>query len=46
MTDPDPNPFADCDAITCYGGAKLFDKHLGLDDSLRRQRDYLLAATP
>jgi hypothetical protein len=28
MTDPDPNPFADCDVIVCYGGAKLFDKHL------------------
>ncbi len=20
MTDPDPNPFADCDFIVCYGG--------------------------
>jgi hypothetical protein len=29
MTDPDPNPFADCDYIRCYGGAKLADKHLG-----------------
>jgi hypothetical protein len=28
MTDPDPNPFADCDVIVCYGGAKLTDKHL------------------
>jgi hypothetical protein len=28
MTDPDPNPFADCDVIVCYGGAKLEDKHL------------------
>jgi len=28
MTDPDPNPFADCDVIVCYGGAKLADKHL------------------
>jgi hypothetical protein len=27
MTDPDPNPFADCDGIRCYGGATLFDKH-------------------
>jgi hypothetical protein len=26
MTDPDPNPFADCDFIVGYGGAKLFDK--------------------
>jgi hypothetical protein len=23
MTDPDPNPFADCDVIVCYGGAKV-----------------------
>jgi hypothetical protein len=22
MTDPDPNPFADCDVITCYGNAR------------------------
>jgi hypothetical protein len=28
MTDPDLNPFADCDFIVCYGGAKLFDRHL------------------
>jgi hypothetical protein len=28
MTDPDPNPFADCDIIVCYGGATLTDKHL------------------
>src|SRR5712692_3320729 len=27
MTDPDPNPFADCDVVVCYGGAKLADKH-------------------
>jgi hypothetical protein len=20
MSDPDPNPFADCDVIVCYGG--------------------------
>jgi hypothetical protein len=25
---PDPNPFADCDAIVCYGGAKPTYKHL------------------
>jgi hypothetical protein len=28
VTDPDPSPFANCDAIVCYGGAGLFDKHL------------------
>jgi hypothetical protein len=28
MTDPDPNPFADCDVVVCYGGAKPEDKHL------------------
>jgi hypothetical protein len=28
MTDPDPNPFADCDVIVCCGGAKLTAKHL------------------
>jgi hypothetical protein len=28
MTDPDPNPFSDCDAIVCYGNAKPTDKHL------------------
>jgi hypothetical protein len=28
MTDPDPNPFADCDVIVCRGGAKLTAKHL------------------
>jgi hypothetical protein len=28
MSDPDPNPFADCDLNVCYGGAKLADKHL------------------
>ena len=28
MTDPNPNPFADCDVIVCYGGAKLTDEHL------------------
>jgi hypothetical protein len=28
MTDLDPNPFADCDYIRCYGGAKPADKHL------------------
>ena len=28
MTTPDPNPFADCDVIVCYGNAKLTDKHL------------------
>jgi hypothetical protein len=22
MTDPDPNPFADCDGVVCYGRAK------------------------
>jgi hypothetical protein len=22
MTDPDPDPFADCDYITCYGGGQ------------------------
>jgi hypothetical protein len=22
MTDPDPNPFADCDAIVCCGGGQ------------------------
>jgi len=26
MTDPDPNPFGNCDVIVC--GAGLFDKHL------------------
>jgi hypothetical protein len=28
MTDPDPNPFANCDVIACYGNAKPADKHL------------------
>jgi hypothetical protein len=28
MTDPDPNPFADCDVIVRRGGAKLTAKHL------------------
>jgi hypothetical protein len=28
MSDPDPNPFADCDAIVCYGNAKPTDTHL------------------
>jgi hypothetical protein len=28
MTDPDPNPFSDCDHIRCYGGATFADKHL------------------
>jgi len=28
MTDPDPNPFADCDVIVCYGGAKPTDQQL------------------
>jgi hypothetical protein len=28
MTDPDPDPFADCEVIVCYGGATLVDKHL------------------
>jgi hypothetical protein len=28
MSDPDPDPFADCDIIVCYGGAKPTDKHL------------------
>jgi hypothetical protein len=23
MTNPDPNPFADCDVIVCYGGKLL-----------------------
>jgi hypothetical protein len=27
MTDLDPNPFADCDVIVCYGNAKSTDKH-------------------
>ena len=27
-TMPDPNPFADCDAIVCYGNAKPTDTHL------------------
>jgi hypothetical protein len=27
VTDPDPSPFANCDAIVCYGGAGLLDKH-------------------
>jgi hypothetical protein len=26
-TMPDPNPFADCDAIVCYGNAKPTDTH-------------------
>jgi hypothetical protein len=25
---PDPNPFADCDAIVCCSGAKVTAKHL------------------
>jgi hypothetical protein len=29
MTDPDPNPFADCDVIACYGNAGPTDVHLG-----------------
>jgi hypothetical protein len=28
MTNPDPNPFADCDFIVCCGNAKPEDKHL------------------
>jgi hypothetical protein len=28
MQGPDPNRFADCDVIVCYGGAKLTDEHL------------------
>jgi hypothetical protein len=28
MIDHDPNPFADCDFIVFYGGAKLTDRHL------------------
>jgi len=28
MPDPDPNPFADCDAIVCYTNAKPTDTHL------------------
>ena len=28
MTNADPNPFAYCDLIVCYGGAKLTHKHL------------------
>jgi hypothetical protein len=31
MTDPDPNPFADCDVIICYVGAKVLDRHLASD---------------
>ena len=27
MPDPDPNPFADCDTIVCYGNAKPADTH-------------------
>ena len=27
MPDPDPNPFADCDTIVCYGNAKPTDTH-------------------
>jgi hypothetical protein len=26
--DHDPNPYADCDFIVCYGGATVYDKHL------------------
>jgi hypothetical protein len=49
MTDPDPNPFADCDVIVCRGGAKLTAEHLAStihrsDDEIigwleRRRRD-------
>ena len=28
MTTPEPNPFADCDVIVCYGNAKLTENHL------------------
>jgi hypothetical protein len=28
VTAPDPNPFADCDVIICYGGVKVADRHL------------------
>jgi hypothetical protein len=28
MSDPDPDPFAECDCIVCYGNAKLADTHL------------------
>ncbi len=28
MPDPDPNPFADCDTIVCYGNAKPTDTHI------------------
>ena len=28
MQAPDPDPFDDCDAIVCYGGAKATDNHL------------------
>jgi hypothetical protein len=27
MTNADPNPFAYCDLIVCYGGARRTDKH-------------------
>jgi hypothetical protein len=36
MTDLDPDPFADCDAIVCCGGAKLTAKHLASTNLLQR----------
>ena len=42
MPDLDPNPFADCDTIVCYGNAKLTDTHRQ-GDPLHRWRNYRVA---
>jgi len=42
MPDPDPNPFADCDTIVCYGNAKPTDTHRQRD-ALHRWRNYRVA---
>jgi hypothetical protein len=44
MQAPDPDPFDDCDAIVCYGGAKATDNHLAstvhcVDDEIYRMAE-------
>jgi hypothetical protein len=34
MPGPDPNPFADCDVVVCYGGAKLASIIHCIDDEI------------
>jgi hypothetical protein len=44
MQAPDPDPFDDCDAIVCYGGAKATDNYLAstvhcVDDEIYRMAE-------